>query len=112
MDRKDQDASVLYMDLVTSSQIIRLVAALLFVLGLMGGLHLALRYINKDKLPKAQGDKRLSIQESLPLDQRRRLVLVRRDDTEHLLIIGQNTEAVVEANIQSTIKNSQQDTKL
>lgn len=87
------------MDLITSAQVIKLVASLLFVLGLMGGLHIALRYVNRDKLPKAQAEKRLSILESLPLDQRRRLILLQRDDTEHLIILGQTSETVIETNI-------------
>jgi flagellar protein FliO/FliZ len=40
--------------------------------------------------------RRLSIVEVLPLDNRRRLVLVRRDTSEHLLLIGGVTDLVVE----------------
>jgi flagellar protein FliO/FliZ len=40
--------------------------------------------------------RRLSIVEVLPLDNRRRLVLVRRDQAEHLLLIGGATDVVVE----------------
>lgn len=36
----------------------------------------------------AGGKRRLKIVEHLPLDTRRRLVLVRRDDREHLIVIG------------------------
>ena len=35
----------------------------------------------------------------MPIDNRRRLVLVRRDDREHLLLLGPQGETVVETNI-------------
>lgn len=44
--------------------------------------------------------KRLSIVEVAPVDGRRRLVLVRRDAVEHLLLLGPNSETVVETNIE------------
>jgi flagellar protein FliO/FliZ len=40
--------------------------------------------------------RRLSVLEVLPLDNRRRLVLVRRDDVEHLLLIGGVSDLLVE----------------
>lgn len=43
--------------------------------------------------------RRLKIIEHLPLDHRRKLVLVRRDNCEHLLVLGPAGETVVEANI-------------
>lgn len=36
-----------------------------------------------------RGDKRLALVESLTLDAQRRLVLVRLDDTEHLILLGE-----------------------
>lgn len=42
---------------------------------------------------------RLSVLDALPIDQRRRLVLVRRDNVEHLLLIGGPSDVVVEAAI-------------
>ena len=45
------------------------------------------------------GKRRLKIVEYLPLDHRRRMVLVRRDDKDHLLILGPNGETVVETGI-------------
>ena len=43
--------------------------------------------------------RRLKIVEYLPLDARRRLVLVRRDQKEFLLVLGPQGETVVESNI-------------
>jgi flagellar protein FliO/FliZ len=48
----------------------------------------------------AGGKRRLKIVEHLPLDTRRRLVLVRRDDREHLIVIGgQGGDLLVEGDI-------------
>jgi flagellar protein FliO/FliZ len=45
------------------------------------------------------GKRRLSIVEAAALDAKRRLVLVRRDQVEHLLLLGHNSETVVETGI-------------
>ncbi|EJF90924.1 hypothetical protein ME1_00124 [Bartonella vinsonii subsp. arupensis OK-94-513] len=45
---------------------------------------------------------RLTLCETIALDRTRRLVLVRCDDKEHLLLIGGLTDIVVESNITST----------
>jgi flagellar biogenesis protein FliO len=42
---------------------------------------------------------RLVVMDATPVDARRRLVLVRRDDVEHLILIGGPTDVVVEQNI-------------
>ncbi len=42
---------------------------------------------------------RLGISEFYEIDKTRRLVLVRRDDTEHLILIGGGHDMVIEANI-------------
>lgn len=49
--------------------------------------------------------RRLKIVEFLPVDHRRRLVLVRRDDKEHLLLLGTGSETVVETNISADRDN-------
>jgi flagellar protein FliO/FliZ len=43
---------------------------------------------------------RLAVLDALPIDQRRRLVLVRRDNVEHLILIGGPADVVVEPGIQ------------
>ena len=47
--------------------------------------------------PKSQ--KRIDVIEQTPIDAKRRLVLVRRDDVEHLLLTGGPVDIVVEAGI-------------
>jgi flagellar protein FliO/FliZ len=43
--------------------------------------------------------RRLAIVEVLPLDGKRRLVLLRRDGAEHLVLLGATSEVVVESGI-------------
>ncbi len=54
---------------------------------------------------------RLAVIDATPVDSRRRLVLVRRDDVEHLILIGGPTDLVVEQNIRldgpNVVKSSQ-----
>jgi flagellar protein FliO/FliZ len=47
------------------------------------------------------GKRRLAIVEVLPLDGKRRLVLLKRDGTEHLVLLGLNADVVVESGIGS-----------
>lgn len=42
---------------------------------------------------------RIGVIDSMPVDGTRRLVLVRRDDTEHLLLLGTHGDLVIESNI-------------
>lgn len=80
-------------------------AALLFVLGLMGGLALILRRIGLGPASMVPADKRrLKVIEILPLDARRKAVLLSRDGVEHLVILGGTGETVVETNIQAQAK--------
>jgi flagellar protein FliO/FliZ len=46
----------------------------------------------------AKPEKRLGVVEITPVDSRRRLVLIRRDDVEHLIMIGGPVDIVVETN--------------
>lgn len=74
--------------------------AFCFVMSLMFLLSWALKrfgFSGKSMLPGSR--RRLKVIEQLPIDPRRKLVLVRRDDKEHLLVIGPGGETVVEAGI-------------
>lgn len=76
------------------------VLALLFVLGLIGGAALLARRFGLASTVRPQsGRRRLAVVESMALDGKRRLLLVRRDNVEHLLILGPSTETVVEPGI-------------
>ncbi len=82
---------------------LKFLAALLFVLGLMGGLAMVLKRLGLGAAAMVPADKRrLKIIEILPLDARRKAVLLTRDGAEHLVILGPTGETVVETNIQKT----------
>ena len=80
---------------------IRFVFALIFVVSLIGVLAYAIKRYGQGgrMMRKIGGRRRLSVVEMMPLDGKRRLVLVRRDDREHLLVVGATGETVVERGI-------------
>jgi flagellar protein FliO/FliZ len=83
------------------SDYLKFLFALLFVLSLMGGLAFALKYFGfggTSRLIPAD-KRRLKVVEVLPLDARHRAILLRRDDKEHLVILGTSGETVVETDI-------------
>jgi flagellar protein FliO/FliZ len=79
----------------------RFVAALIFVLGIIGVFALiARRFVPGARNINRRGiERRLSIVEVVPVDTKRRLVLLKRDDTEHLVLLGPNGDMIVERNI-------------
>jgi len=79
----------------------RFVLALLFVLALIGIVAwLARKAGLGTRVARTKGAaKRLSIVEVSPVDGKRRLVLVRRDGVEHLVLLGATNETVIETGI-------------
>ena len=79
----------------------RFAVALVFVLGLIGLLAAVARRFGMMPRVSAKNEhgKRLGIVEVANVDGKRRLVLVRRDGVEHLLLLGVNSETVVERTI-------------
>jgi flagellar protein FliO/FliZ len=82
-------------------EIVRFLAALLFVVGLIIGFgYILRRYGNTQKwLGAGQSDGRLSVIEVRYLDPKRRLVLIKRDETEHLLLLSEGKDIVIESPI-------------
>lgn len=79
---------------------LRFVFALAFVVALIGILaFMARRYGMGYRNVVRNAKRRLSISEIMPIDNKRRLVLIKRDDKEHLVMIGGTTDLVVEQNI-------------
>jgi flagellar protein FliO/FliZ len=81
---------------------IKFILAFLIVLGLIGAAAWAVRRFGAGRLggSNARGRQpRLAVIDHASVDARRRLILVRRDNVEHLLMIGGPTDVVVEANI-------------
>lgn len=94
---------------------LRFVLALAFVLGLIGLLAMLAKRFNLGfPTPMKTGrDRRLAVVEVAPIDSRRRLVLLRRDGVEHLVLLGPGQDVVIEsgivppsATIPGTIKES------
>ncbi len=56
---------------------------------------------------RGKNEKRLDVVEQATLDGRRRLVLIRRDDTEHLIMTGGPVDVVIETGIDSRKKASE-----
>lgn len=86
-----------------TSTYIQAVLALILVVGIILGLAWLLRRYGLGDGPHgALGrKKRLSTIESTTVDSRHRLILVRRDETEHLLLVGPGDSFVVERGIQA-----------
>jgi flagellar protein FliO/FliZ len=77
----------------------RYLGALLVVLGLVGLAGLAVRRFGLPGLAKPGSARRLKIVESLMIAPRQRLLLVRRDEVEHLVMIGEGGASVIESAI-------------
>lgn len=79
---------------------IKFLAALIFVLSLMGGLAFVLKKLGLSQSSLGGGkSKRLKISEVLPIDARRKLVLVRQDDKEHLVLLNSSGDTVIKTDI-------------
>jgi flagellar protein FliO/FliZ len=81
---------------------LRVIFAFCVVLGLMAGLGGILKYINARGFRlflKEKRARRLQVIESLLLDTKHRCVIVRCDEHEHLLLLGEQNDIVVETNL-------------
>ena len=82
--------------------VVQFVAALLVVLGAIGALAWTGQRFGliPGAVPRRKGQgRRLSVVEVAPVDPKRRLVLVRRDEVEHLILLGPTADVVIETNI-------------
>jgi len=81
----------------------RFLLALGFVLVLIAGLAALVRRSGfGDRLaisPSSSGERRLALVEVRPLDAKRKLVLLRRDDREHLVLLGAGNDLLIESDI-------------
>jgi flagellar protein FliO/FliZ len=80
---------------------VRFFLAFLIVLGLIGAAAWAVRRFGSTRLGGTVRGRqpRLAVIDYASVDSRRRLILVRRDNIEHLMMIGGPTDVVVESNI-------------
>lgn len=75
--------------------------SLIFVLSLMGGLALVLRYLDQKSgslnfLKNAASKRRIQVIEKLPVDRQKSALILRIDHKEYLVISGPNGETVLE----------------
>lgn len=80
----------------------KFVIAFILVFALIAGVAWLVRRFGGGALSSSAGrsrQARLGVIEATAVDNRRRLVLVRRDNVEHLIMLGGPTDLVVEANI-------------
>jgi len=81
---------------------LRLLLAFSVVVALMGGLAVVLKYIGTRGfvLPtQAAKARRMKIVESMPIDTRRRFVIINCDGREHLLLLSAERDIVIETNL-------------
>jgi flagellar protein FliO/FliZ len=83
---------------------LRFVIALVFVLALIGVLAWAARRFGvlRGTTRLRGAGRRLEVIEVAPIDAKRRLVLLRRDQTEHLVLLGTSGELLIESGIAAT----------
>jgi len=84
------------------SLIVRFVVAFVIVLALIGLTFWLIRRFGGTRVgngPQKGRQPRLAVIDAAPVDGRRRLVLIRRDNVEHLLMLGGPSDIVVEQNI-------------
>jgi hypothetical protein len=85
------------MDSISYPQIALAFGGLLVLLGLF--YYLARFLSGQNRFSKWRNGQRIGVVETVPVDGSRRLVLVRRDNTEHLLLLSGEGDLVIEAGI-------------
>ncbi|MAB15532.1 flagellar biosynthetic protein FliO [Parvibaculum sp.] len=88
------------------TEVLRFVGALVFIIGLIGLCGFAARkyglFTGGYTMPGAV--KRLAIVETKPLDTKNRIVLIRRDGKEHLILLGAEQSLVIESGIDAPVE--------
>jgi flagellar protein FliO/FliZ len=93
------------MDLV---EIGRYIGALLLVLGLVGFAAIGAKRFSLSGLIKPVSQRRLKVVETLMISPRQRLCIVKCDEAEHLVMIGEGGASVIEKNIAAALTESVQ----
>ena len=96
-----------------TQDVLTAIVSLVFVIGLIGLLAVLARRLGLGfpiRATQMGKNRRLEIIETTPLDGKRRLILIRRDEIEHLLLISPNSELVIEVGI-SNAKSSESKSK-
>jgi flagellar protein FliO/FliZ len=81
---------------MSTPEIIRIVFGFIAVLGMIGACAYVARKAGLSGMTGMSGKKRrLAVSEMISLDARRRLAIIRCDDTEHLVILGASGETLI-----------------
>ena len=86
----------LFLDIVDFA---RYLGALMLVLALVGFAALAARRFGMPGIMSGSATRRLAVVETLMLDARHKLYILRRDDKEHLVLVGPEGSSVLEGGI-------------
>lgn len=82
------------------TQVVAVILALAVVLLLFGLFIFILKRLTGVNAPQSRNRQpRIAVMDSAPVDTKRRLVLIRRDNIEHLILVGGPSDVVVEQNI-------------
>ena len=77
---------------------LRFLIALVLVVAMIGAFAWVVRRFGwASRFVAPAGKKRLAVLEVLPIDGKRRLVLLRRDAAEHLILLGHDGDLVIES---------------
>lgn len=84
---------------------LRFAMASVTVIGLMALLAWMLKYVSMRGwlAAKPNANRRLKLVETLPLDARRRLVIIQCDDVEYILLLGLNQDTVVASDLTKAV---------
>jgi flagellar protein FliO/FliZ len=85
------------------TQYLQFALALGFVLALIGVLALLAQRFGLGHAPRRGTRRRLAVAEVMALDAKHKLVLVRRDDVEHLIVLGPGAAALIETGMPSPL---------
>jgi flagellar protein FliO/FliZ len=86
-------------DLVSGELYLRVVLALAGIVAVLAVAAFAARRFGFAQRFASGGKRRLGVIEAAAIDAKRRLVLLRRDEVEHLVLIGPDGSTVVETGI-------------
>jgi flagellar protein FliO/FliZ len=73
--------------------------ALGFVLALIAVMALLAQRLGLGHAPRRGTGRRLAVAEVMALDAKHKLVLIRRDEVEHLIVLGPGVPAIIETNV-------------
>jgi flagellar protein FliO/FliZ len=77
----------------------RFAVAVIAILALLAAFAWLVRRYGVGGRPVSGAKRRLAIVEVAPLDSKRRLILLRRDQTEHLVLLGPDSALLIESGV-------------